>query len=128
MTSVAMRSLTAAALALAGAGCVNGTTDTVDPLPQSIAACETHNAEVCSTWTRTRDGYYARYEQGTEANLVVTRFDADSIIIERTDIPGAAPFTTATYRGAPTGTAVQNGTVTFRQSGVVFNGRWRADW
>jgi electron transfer flavoprotein alpha/beta subunit len=62
-----MRSLTAAALVLAGAGCGNGST-------------------------------------------------------------GAAPFTTATYRGAPSGTAVQNGIVTFRQSGVVFNGRWRADW
>jgi hypothetical protein len=83
---------------------------------------------VCSTWTKTAGGYYARFDQGTEADLTVVRFDADSIVLRRTDRPGPAPYTTATYRAAPVGRTVTNGVVTWTQSGSTFSGPWTAEW
>lgn len=97
-------------------------------LPNAVYACETHTGKVCGTWTKTAGGYYARFDQGTEADLTVVRFDADSIVLLRTDRPGPAPYTTATYRAAPTGRTVTNGKVTWTQSGLTFSGPWTAEW
>lgn len=123
------RVLALAAVSIAAA-CSGSPSDgqTPVPLPNSVYACETHTGRVCSTWTKTAGGYYARFDQGTEADLTVVRFDADSIVLLRTDRPGPAPYTTATYRAAPTGRTVTNGTVTWRQSGFTFSGPWTAEW
>lgn len=124
--TISARFVPAACAFAAAASCA---TDPLERLPDKVSACESHTGTVCSTWTRTSDGYHAVYDQGTQANLAVERFDADSIVIHRVDrMPNPAPFTTATYRAAPDGRAVRNGVVTFRQSGVVFSGRWQAEW
>lgn len=128
MSSGTMRWIAASSLVLAVAACGESGTGPEFPLPQTISVCERHNEEVCSTWTRSNTGYVATFDQGTVADVVVTRFNADSIVAERTDRPGPAPHTTATYRGARTGNEVRNGIVTFRQSGQVFSGHWRAQW
>ena len=96
--------------------------------PRVMQTCERHNAWVCATWTRTPAGYFAQFDQGTTADVTITRFDADSIILVRTDRPGRAPYTTAIYRGAPQGRTVQNGRVTWQQSGFTFDGVWNAHW
>jgi hypothetical protein len=121
--------LLALAAACVAAACGGSPSESPDPLPNVVNACETHTGKVCSTWTKTATGgYYARFDQGTEADLTVVRFDADSIVLLRTDRPGPAPYTTATYRAAPTGRTVTNGTVTWRQSGSTFSGPWTAEW
>ena len=101
-------------------------------VPQFIRTCERHNEWVCGVWTKTPEGYVAQFDQGTTADITITRFDADSIILVRTDRPGHAPYnppyTTAVYRAAPRGRTVRNGKVTWQQSGQVFSGVWKANW
>jgi hypothetical protein len=119
--------LAAVSLAVACSGSLSGSRNQIE-LPNAVYACETHTGKVCSTWTKTAGGYYARFDQGTEADLTVVRFDVDSIVLRRVDRPGPAPYTTATYRAAPTGRTVTNGTVTWTQSGSTFSGPWTAEW
>ncbi len=118
------------AAACVAAACSGSPSETQKPVefPNAVYACETHTGRVCSTWTKTAGGYYARFDQGTEADLTVVRFDADSIVLRRVDRPGPAPYTTATYRAAPTGRTVTNGVVTWTQSGLTFTGPWTAEW
>lgn len=99
-----------------------------DPAPNVIRVCERHRDWVCGTWQRTSYGYFVEWKQGMRADITITRFDADSIVLLRTDRPEVRPYTTAIYRAAHTDGRVRNGSVTWIQGDRRFDGVWNAEW
>lgn len=96
--------------------------------PSVLVVCETNTATLCARWRRTGDGYVADWEQGSHAEIRVTRFDGRRIVLVRKDPSGTSAGMQAVYEGTPRGRTVREGIVTWTYGGRTFSGTWMAEW
>ena len=121
-----LRALGAALLAAGLAGC-----DSVTgiKLPASIHACETNTATLCSTWQRVGTIYVADWDQGSHAEIRVSKWEDDEVVFTRDDPTGTSAGMHAVYVGSPSGgRKVTNGIVTWMRDGETATGTWTAEW
>jgi len=95
------------------------------PTPVTMTECE--GTKVCGTWTFLGSQGNGQWPSGETANLSVEHFDADSVVIRRTDSTGPAAGLTAVYRGTRHGDRIAGkfrATLPGRQDSVT--GDWNA--
>jgi hypothetical protein len=97
-------------------------------VPRTLHSCETHTATLCADWRLDGGRYLADWTNGSHAEIVINRFDADSIVFTRDDPSGVSAGMHAVYRGAPVGGRVRGGVVTWSRDGLTFSGPWEAQF
>lgn len=127
--AVAGRAAAVPLLALSAAACQAPSTPSgASARPATILVCESNNAVVCGTWTRSGDGYVARWQDGAEAAITVERFDATGVRFRRADAAGVSAGMTAVYEGTRTDRGVTDGEVRWSLRGDSWTGTWQATW
>jgi hypothetical protein len=95
-------------------------------IPAKLVECEANRCD--GAWTFRGQEGNAQWDGGIRATLKVERYDADRILIRRTDTAGPTPGLTALYEGMMRGDRIE-GDVTWSWPGhwdKPVTGRWSA--
>jgi hypothetical protein len=93
-----------------GAGAVLVQSQSWPDMPAGMRECE---GRVCGTWVFNCRSGTARWANGATATLTVKRFDGDTVVLSRTDMPGTTSAgLAARYEGVCRDNEIW-GTVTF---------------
>lgn len=92
---------------------------------------ETEGGIYIGTWTWNGHGYNASWTNGALAVLTVQSFTQNSVVIDRTDIPGSVSYgVVGVYTGqiSSDGNSIVNGVLNWTYRGNSFSEAWTGSW